>query len=140
MLPANLVHAKLLLVRRSGVYVYKDENVGLTEPASPSCVNISISASCSRIRLLSLTCSDHQNTAGSWIHSLLLYIISCSPVLRPWSRHRRPSRPGSGCCCCCTFPRWAVWDIVTGCVGDKHWKKSKASQRARSEPAGFWVK
>lgn len=71
----NLVHAKLVLVWRAGVYVYKDENVGLTEPASPSCVNISISASCSRIRLLSLTCSDHQNTAGLLIHSLVLYII-----------------------------------------------------------------
>lgn len=116
-----------------GGYVHKDKNVGLTEPASPSCVNISISASCSRIRLLSLTCSDHKHTAALSTRPVVfnrLYRQYSRPALWWWSSsgcRRWPWLPGSGCCCCCTSPRWAVWVLgtVAGCVGGRRWKRPK---------------
>lgn len=65
----------------------KDKNVGLTEAASPSCVNISISASCSRIRLLSLTCSDHQHHFIDPFYALRGPIesplVTCSAFMEP---------------------------------------------------------
>lgn len=44
----------------------------LTELVSPSCVNMSISTSCSRIRLLSLTCKGEDNTINIYPKKLQL--------------------------------------------------------------------